>query len=110
MPKLCRIDPERREAYLQEIKQFSSDLKSRFPIREIYLYGSFVTGRIHEGSDIDLLIVGDFRERFLDRIGLILDLTHLPIEPLVYTPEEFNQMKLNANPLITTVLATGQRL
>lgn len=110
MPKLCRVDPERREEYLQKVKQFAQELKTKFPIQEIYLHGSFASGKIHEGSDMDLVIVGDFKERFLDRIGRILDLTDLPIEPLVYTPEEFDKMRQAANPFIATVLATGQRL
>ena len=110
MLKLCRVDPQCREEYLQKVKQFAHELKAKFPIQEIYLHGSFVRGKIHEGSDIDLVIVGAFRERFLDRIGMILDLTDLPIEPLVYTPEEFEQMKQSGNPFITTVLTTGQRL
>jgi hypothetical protein len=57
------------------------------------LYGSFAKGEIHEGSDIDLIIVGNFKERFFDRIGKILELTDLPIEPLVYTREEFDKMR-----------------
>jgi len=66
-------------------------LKKRFNC-DVYLYGSFATGEIHEGSDIDLIIVGDFKERFFDRIGKILELTDLPIEPLVYTRAEFDKM------------------
>ena len=61
-------------------------------------------GGIHEGSDIDLVIVGDFRERFFERIGRILELTDLPVEPLVYTPEEFEAMKASKNPFIEEVL------
>jgi len=33
-------------------------------VKEVYLYGSFVKGEIHEDSDIDLIIVGDFKELF----------------------------------------------
>ncbi len=110
MPKLCRVDPQRREEYLQKVKQLADELRSRFPIREIYLHGSFALGKIHEGSDIDLVIVGDFSQRFLERISLILDQTDLPIEQLVYTQEEFNQMRNSGNPFIATVLATGIRL
>jgi len=51
---------------------------------------------VHEGSDIDLIIVGDFRERFFERIEKILELTDLPVEPLVYTREEFEGMKEDA--------------
>ena len=74
------------------------------------LYGSFVTGDIHEGSDIDLIIVGDFKERFFERIGLIMELTNLPIEPLVYTKEEFRIMIEEENPFILEILKYAKKL
>jgi len=33
-------------------------------IKEVYLFGSFAKGEVHEASDIDLIIVGDFKEKF----------------------------------------------
>jgi predicted nucleotidyltransferase len=92
--KLCRIDIGKRKEIVKEIERFSRELKDRFNC-DVYLYGSFAKGEIHEGSDIDLIIVGDFKERFFDRIGKILELTDLPIEPLVYTRAEFDKMKRN---------------
>jgi predicted nucleotidyltransferase len=75
-------------------------------VKEVYLFGSFAKDEIHEGSDIDLLIIGDFQERFFDRIGKVLDLTDLPIEPLVYTEKEFKTLKKTQNPFITEILKT----
>ena len=63
---------------------------------------------MHEGSDIDLIIVGDFRERFFERIEKILELTDLPVEPLVYTREEFELMKEDA--FIREVMREAVRL
>ncbi|CAD6492458.1 MAG: Nucleotidyltransferase domain protein [Candidatus Argoarchaeum ethanivorans] len=108
MHKLCRIDIGKREEILQEIERFSEELKERFNY-EVYLYGSFAKGDVHEGSDIDLIIVGNFKERFFDRIGKILDLTDLPIEPLVYTRDEFDAMKRD-NLFIKSVLEHARRL
>lgn len=45
----------------------------------------------HEGSDIDFIMVGEFEGKMPQRIHKILDLTSLPIEPLVYTEAEFEQ-------------------
>ncbi|MFX0033988.1 MAG: nucleotidyltransferase domain-containing protein [Candidatus Hodarchaeota archaeon] len=104
MYKLCRIDIDSREEIDLELKAFVKDLKEKFPIKTIYLYGSFARGDIHEGSDIDLLIIGDFKERFIERIGIILNLTSLPIEPLVYTEREFQDMIKNKNPFILEIL------
>lgn len=110
MPTLRRIDLADCQALFARITDFAHFLGEKLPIREIYLFGSFATHEIHEGSDIDLLIVGDFRERFFERIGKILALTDLPIEPLVYTPEEFDELKRSENPFILSVLKTGKRL
>jgi len=110
VPKLRRVDPERGKELLESIKKFAEELRAKLPVKEVYLYGSFATGEIHEGSDIDLLVIGDFRERIFERIGKVLDLTELPIEPLVYTVEEFEGMKASQNPFIENVLKTAIRL
>lgn len=110
MHKLCRVDIERSKDLLGKIRAFASKLKEELPVKEIYLFGSFAKGEIHEGSDIDILVIGDFRERLFDRIGRILDLTDLPIEPLAYTTEEFEDLKNSQNPFITEILKTAVRL
>ena len=73
------------------------------------MYGSFARGDIHEGSDIDLIIVGDFKERFFDRVGKILELTDLPIEPLVYTRAEFAEMK-RSNLFLKEILKYARKI
>lgn len=110
MYKLCRINIDDREKIDLELKAFIEMLKAKFPISSIYLYGSFATVDIHEGSDIDLLIVGNFKERFIERIGLIMGLTNLPIEPLVYTEEEFQAMIEQENPFINEILKYAKKL
>ena len=110
MYKLCRVDIEHSEDLLNELKIFAGELKKNLSVKEVYLYGSFAKGEIHEGSDIDLLIIGDFSERFFDRIGKILDLTDLPVEPIVYTVEEFEELKKSQNPFIMEILKTGIKL
>jgi predicted nucleotidyltransferase len=110
MYKLCRVNIEHSEKLFSEIKKFVSELKKYLPVKEVYLYGSFAKGEIHEGSDIDLLIIGDFKERFFDRMGKVLDFTDLPIEPIVYTVKEFEDLKNTQNPFIIEVLKTAIKL
>ncbi len=110
MYKLCRIDIEHSKELIDKIRNFVGELKRTLPVKDVYLYGSFAKGEIHEGSDIDLLIIGDFKERFFERIGKILDLTDLPIEPIVYTTEEFEELKNSQTPFIIEALKTAIRL
>ena len=81
-------------------------------MERVYLFGSFARGDIHEGSDIDLIIVGDFSERFHERIYrvLLLDDHNLPLAPLCYRPEEIEQMQGEGNPFILGALATAKLL
>ncbi len=108
MPKLCRINIEQREKVIEDINKFAQKLKDKFNCI-VYMFGSFARGEIHEGSDIDLIVVGDFKERFFERIGKIIEMTDLPIEPLVYTKEEFEEMK-KSNPFIKEVLRSAKKL
>ena len=110
MPKLRRIDLENREGIRRELLRFVEKLKEELPVSRVYLFGSFARDEVHEGSDIDLLIVGDFPERVFTRIERVLELTELPIEPLVYTPAEFEELVRPGNPFILHVLREGKEL
>jgi predicted nucleotidyltransferase len=63
-------------------------------IRKIILFGSLPSGNVGPASDIDLIIIRDTQERFLDRIETV----YREIEPnvavdiLVYTPQEIEEM------------------
>ncbi len=110
MHKLRRVDIGQSEELFDEIRSFANKLARLFPIKAVYLYGSFAKNEIHEGSDIDLIIIGDFKERLFDRIGRVLDLTDLPIEPIVYTTKEFEELTKSENPFIIEALKTAVRL
>jgi len=77
----------------------------------VILFGSFARGDINEGSDVDICVVADFKERFLDRIKTLLKLNEgLPLEPIGYTPEEFKRMEDEKNPFILEVKREGKVL
>lgn len=108
MRKLCRIDITNREEVYRQLDAFVIKLRSLYTIYHVYLFGSAAQNALHEGSDLDLIIVGDFKGRFFQRIAEVLMLTSLPIEPLVYTREEFEDMK--EEPFLQDVLATAREL
>lgn len=108
MYKLCRINIEDREKIYEQLKEFAHLLKTKHKVKKVYLYGSFARGDFNEGSDIDLIIVGEFEDKMPQRINKIFNLTSLPIEPLVYTEAEFEQMKERA--FLKEVLATAKEL
>lgn len=108
MHKLCRINIDDREKVYRQVNELAKELKEKHNVKRVYLYGSFARGDFHEASDIDLIVVGEFEGRMHERIAKVLDLTSLPIEPLVYTEEEFEQMK--QKPFLQEILATAIEL
>jgi predicted nucleotidyltransferase len=108
VPSVCRIDIGRGPALYTDIAKKLEDLarqlRQGYRIDRILLFGSYVRRDLHEGSDIDLIVVGDFPGRFHERPSLVRGLTDLPIEPLCYTPDEFAELTASGNPFIIEVL------
>ncbi len=77
--------------------------------RTAIVFGSVARGDADEWSDLDLVIVTDtsrpFLERYLDFVGIYDIWPRLDL--LIYTPEEFEQMRAEQRPFIEHVLAEG---
>jgi len=91
------------------VKRFINLIVKKFNLKKIIIFGSFARGDYHKGSDLDLIIVGEFKERFIDRIGKIIELndSDLEIEAMVYTEEEFQKMIKERRPFIEQALEEG---
>ena len=80
---------------------------------KVILFGSFARGDFHEGSDIDLMIILDTNERFIERIGHVLaavDPVDFDIEPHVYTPVEYSDLKRRRALLVDAAEREGKVL
>lgn len=77
--------------------------------QKIVLFGSYARGEAHEGSDIDLMLIKETSKRFIDRIADVIKLnnTLIPLEPLVYSPFEFETMKKEKRNFIMTIEEEG---
>ena len=73
-------------------------IREKLPLKEIeqaYLFGSVITEQASAWSDIDLLIVMRTEQPFLERSRNFIDLVDfgIPIDIIVYTPDEFARLK-----------------
>jgi len=111
MYNVCRIDIGKGEETYKKIayklKEFAKVLRIKYNISKIIVFGSYVRKDLNEGSDIDLMVVGEFKEKFHKRSVGIIGLTDLPIEPLCYTEEEFRKMRENDNNFMSEILKEG---
>jgi len=85
----------------EQIRRFIEHLQRHIAVHEAILFGSYAYGEPHEWSDIDLVIISpDFvGQSMIDRLQFLYWATWEAgttwIEPLGYTPEEFE----SASPL-----------
>jgi len=109
MPELCWPDNFINRKSNKIVKRFINLIIKKFNLNKIIIFGSFARGDYHKGSDLDLVIVGEFKERFIDRIGKIIELndSDLEIDVMVYTEEEFQKMIQERRPFIEQALEEG---
>ena len=109
---LRRVDIERSEEIFKKIGLYVDKLVEELDPYIVILFGSFARGDVNEGSDVDIIVVADFEEPFLDRIRRLLELDEfgMPLEPIGYTLDEFERMKRDGNPFILEVLEKGKVL
>jgi predicted nucleotidyltransferase len=94
------------------IKRYAKNLKAEnYPFSAIYVFGSFINGKPHKGSDIDVAVVSDKLKRNIDKNRFLLwklrrDVD-LRIEPHGFTPEDF---KDNCDPMVYEIKKTGIRI
>lgn len=79
--------------------------------QQIILFGSWARGTATRRSDLDLLIICETKDSPLERIGRVLKLladSPLPVEAIVYTPEELSRNR--TLPFVQRVLEEGRVL
>ncbi len=109
MRKLCRINLGRSEEIYRDIDRYKENVVRVLDPEKIIIFGSFARKDFNEGSDIDLIVIRDWKEDFLERIGVLLNLNdlNLPIEPIGYTGDEIEMMVRDGNAFILEVLREG---
>jgi len=86
--------------YANEISEYAKILDTRLKAKAAILAGSTAGHEDMPWSDVDIVVIGDFSENFLERIRKLdeLNTTKTPIEPVGYTHREFIRMLKSLNP------------
>jgi predicted nucleotidyltransferase len=85
----------RQQLLEAELHRYVAVLRECYDPRSIWVFGSMATGTVHEWSDIDLVIVKETTQRFLERSKEVLQLLRpqVGLDVLIYTPAEFDQLR-----------------
>lgn len=89
--------------------QYIKSAFQKYDAEKIILFGSWARGEGDRYSDVDLIVVVRTNKRFLDRLAGFYEAWSIPVpvDILVYTPEEFAEMVDEENPLIMKAIREG---
>ena len=98
---------------LKNLKDISRRLIDEYDPEKIILFGSRAEGNDNEGSDIDLAIVKETEKRPMERrieVETLLADRAVPVDIVVYTPEEMRTLYSQGSPFIEEIVETGRLL
>jgi predicted nucleotidyltransferase len=107
-----RLAGDELDSYLAAI---TAALVRELRPRRVILFGSFARSDQNRASDLDVVVIAECDEPFLERIGRALRCcyaasTRLPVEALVYTPKEWECMVRAGNAFARQVQSEGRVL
>ena len=95
-----------------QIDSIKNQLIEKYKPQKIFLFGSSVTGKMTEDSDLDFLIIKDDKKDSYNRIVEVYHLIEKDIAAdfLVYTPQEFSERLKLGDPFVTSIPSEGKVL
>jgi predicted nucleotidyltransferase len=99
----------------QLIQNIVEKLVAGYAPQKVILFGSYAFGKPQSGSDIDLLIIKDTSERFIERWVTVRRLLSdpkrtVPLETLVLTPEEVSKRLAVGDQVLEEIIEKGEVL
>ncbi|HDD40233.1 MAG: nucleotidyltransferase domain-containing protein [Thaumarchaeota archaeon] len=97
----------------KELIEYVKRVGKQVKLHAAILFGSRARGDHKPWSDYDILLIGEFKEPYLERLKILFDLTEgirVPIEPHPYTIDEALMMLERGNPMIVDVIEEGKQI
>ncbi len=96
----------------EQIKTISSLIAAKFPVKDIFLFGSLAQGDANNDSDLDLCLTTRLgNSRKIDMLRAIRkEISHLvniPLDILIYDIDEFQSRAVHKNTLEYKILNQG---
>lgn len=95
-----------------EIEEFGRQIGLRFGAERVILFGSYARGTVTEDSDVDLLVIGPFEGRSVDRsVEIRMELRpRFPMDLLVRTPEKVRERIQMGDEFMREIVEEGKIL
>lgn len=97
---------------INQTKKFGRQIAKQFGAERVILFGSYARGRVTADSDVDLLVIGPFKGRTVDKsVEIRMKLQpQFPVDILIRTPEKVNQRIKMGDSFMREILEKGKIL
>lgn len=94
------------------IEEFGRQIGRQFHAEKVVLFGSYARGTATVDSDVDLLVIGDFEGRSVDKSVEIRMKLHpgFPVDIIVRTPKKVKQRLEMGDDFMRQILEEGKVL
>ena len=95
----------------EEIRLFVDRIADACNPKAIIIFGSVTKGTSGENSDLDIMVILDTEMTYYERTLAVrksIGVTSIPIDILVFTPEEVETGRLDKGSIISEILNTGK--
>jgi predicted nucleotidyltransferase len=95
-----------------QIEEFGRRIGREFGAERVILFGSYARGAVTKDSDVDLLVIGPFEGRSVDRsVQIRMKLRPgFPVDLVVRTPEKVRQRVQMGDDFMQEILEEGKVL
>jgi len=97
---------------IDRIEEFGRRIGREFGAEKVVLFGSYARGTVTEDSDVDLLVIGPFEGRSVDRsVEIRMKLRpRFPVDLLIRTAEKVQQRIQMGDEFMREILEEGKVL
>jgi len=97
---------------IKKIKEFGRRIGEQFHAERVILFGSYAQGKVTADSDVDLLVIGPFKGRGVDKsVEIRMKLRpQFPVDILIKTPEKVHERLKMGDQFIREILEEGKVL
>ena len=95
--------------YKKEIQYIKDQIIKNYNPEKIILFGSAARNEFTENSDIDILVVKNTEKKKFERMCELRRLIeyNIPLDIVIYTPEEIEYASQSGNDFIKTIYSEG---
>ena len=97
------------------VNELVTRIVTNYSPQKIILFGSYAYGEPGEDSDLDILIIKETNERFIERYTTIRRILtdskrKVPLDPIVLTPDEIARRVAKGDQFILEIIERGKVL